>query len=160
MFPANPEVWSTTFAPLNNMSSFIQSDKLVPLAPYVSAESKLHHHAVFGNDYSAPCTWYKRGIANLGIDAELAALDEGIIKDKLSVKTLLITGSNDRVCLSDKAKESMNAFVKGGLKGELLKVVDLDAGHWINLERAKETNAALLEFFESDRMSGAGRSVL
>jgi pimeloyl-ACP methyl ester carboxylesterase len=30
-----------------------------------------------------------------------------------------------------------------------LHVKNMDAGHWIMLERAQETNAALEEFFES-----------
>ena len=142
------------------MSRLIQSNKLVPLAPYISAESKAHHHTVFGNDYSAPCTWYKRGIANSGLEAEVSALKEGSIKAKLRKETLMLTGSKDKVCLSDKARVGMNAVVDGGEKGGLLRVVDLEAGHWIMLERAEETNAVILEFLKSSVKDRYQKSVL
>ena len=142
------------------MSSYIQSDKVVPLAPYVSAESKAHHHSMFGNDYSAPCTWYKRGIANLGLEAEIVALKEGKIREQLRKETLMITGSKDKVCLSDKARMVMNAIVEGGERGKLLKVVDLEAGHWIMLERVEQTNTVLLDFLEAGGNGKGGKSML
>jgi len=42
----------------------------------------------------------------------------------------------------------MNGTVEGGEKGGKLSVVDVDAGHWIMLEKVEETNRVLGEFFE------------
>ncbi|KAH8602386.1 Alpha/Beta hydrolase protein [Bisporella sp. PMI_857] len=156
IFPDEADIWGTKFAPLGGTKPSIESDELVPLAPYVSVESKAHHHDVFGNDYTAPCIWYRRGLDNVGIDEEISALKAGTIKQKLTKETLMLTGSKDKVCLSDKAKVGMNAVVEGGEKGGRLRVIDLEAGHWIMLEKAEETNRILKDFFEGKW----GRSVL
>ena len=115
---------------------------------------------MFGNDYSAPCTWYKRGITNSGYEAEVVALKEGIIRPELKKETLMLTGSKDKVCLSGKARMGMNSFVSGGEKGGLLTVVDLEAGHWIMLEMPDETNKVLLGFLDGAGKSKGGKSLL
>jgi soluble epoxide hydrolase/lipid-phosphate phosphatase len=139
------------------MKSHIESDTLVPLGSYITPQAKTYHHTIFGADYSAPCKWYVRGIDNLGVPEELRALKTGEIKEKLTVETLMITGLRDKVCPADHARISMNNTVDGGEKGGRLRVVDVDAGHWIGLERTGETNRILGEFFEGD---GRAKSLL
>jgi len=73
---------------------------MVPLASYVTPELKAHHHAAFGDDYSASCMWYVRGIENLGIDEELRALKAGEIKQSLNIKTLMVTGLKGKLGFS------------------------------------------------------------
>jgi soluble epoxide hydrolase/lipid-phosphate phosphatase len=102
---------------------------MVPLAPYISASDKVHHHAIFGDDYSPPCKWYVRGLRNLGVEEEKKALREGRISGGLKGDVLMITGLKDAVCLADWARVSISRSVEGGGKGGKLKVVDVDASH-------------------------------
>lgn len=107
---------------------------------------------MFGVDYSACLNWYTRGINNLGVDEEKELLKKGEIKEKIGKETLMVTGLKDVVCGAERGRVSMSGSVERGK----LRVVDVDAGHWIMLEKVEETNRVLTEFFE-----GVGvRSVL
>lgn len=129
LYPSQSSAWTQSMAPLNALHNSLLADLKPPLASYITLTDKAHHHASFGDDYSAPCQWYVRGIANLGVDEEKKALAEGKIGGKLRVPTLMIGGLRDEVCPASWARKSMEGFVVGGTKGGLLKVVDVDAGH-------------------------------
>ena len=60
----------------------------------------------------------------------------------LNKPVLLLNGENFITGTADFPNQ-MKAFAPR------LHVKNMDAGHWIMLERAQETNAALEEFFES-----------
>ncbi|KAG9247038.1 Alpha/Beta hydrolase protein [Calycina marina] len=150
IYAANPDLWGTTLAPLDVLKSYITTDTLVTLAPYIPASLKAHHHSVFGDDYSAPCKWYKRAMVNLGLEEEREALKEKRIVAVLAKRTLMVTGSLDKVCLSSYVRERMNVMVKGGEEGGLLTVVDLEAGHWIVLDKEREFNNALEDWLRGD----------
>lgn len=105
---------------------------MITLAPYISALDKAHHHAAFGDDYSAPCKWYTRGIANLGVEEEKKALDEGRIGttlERFKGEVLMVGGLKDVVCPANHARSSMGRFVPGGEESGRLIVRDVDAGH-------------------------------
>jgi soluble epoxide hydrolase/lipid-phosphate phosphatase len=145
VYPANASIWQVAFAPIDGLKEWLISGSHTHVASYVTEEEKQHHHKVFGDDYSACVTWYKRGIRNLGVDEEKRMLERGEIENggRIGKDTLMITGLKDVVCGADRARVSMSGSV---VKGKL-KVADLDAGHWIMLEKAAETNRVLEEFF-------------
>lgn len=151
VFPSDPTYWKTRFAGLGGLKSQLDDSKeAAPLAKYVSEMDKAHHHASFGDDYSAPCRWYVRGIANLGVEEEKKAIEDGRIGralERFQGDVLMIGGLKDVVCPAAHARSSMNKFVPGGEKGGRLVVRDVDAGHWIMLEKVEETNRILSEFF-------------
>ena len=124
------------------LKSFIISDSRLELPSWISPEDKAHHYAVFKGDYSPCLTWYKRGINNLGIAEEKALLEKGRIKAKLDKPTLLVPGLRDAIYPHVKAKAIMSAAVEEGK----LTIVDVDAGHWIMLEKAVEINNILEDF--------------
>ncbi len=146
VYPANSSIWKTAFAPINGLKDWLVSGSRTHVASYITEEEKEYHHKAFGNDYSACVTWYKRGIRNLGVEEEQRMLKRGEIKNggRIARDTLMITGLRDVVCGAERARTSMKASVDRGK----LRVVDLDAGHWIMLEKAEETNRVLGEFFE------------
>lgn len=114
------------------------------LAPYITEEDKIHHHSVFGSDYSAPCTWYVRGISSLGVEEEKDSIKKGKIKETIGKETLMIATLNDPVSSADRAKAGMQAGVQSGK----LAYVEVNSGHWVMLECATETNRVLAEFLE------------
>jgi soluble epoxide hydrolase/lipid-phosphate phosphatase len=141
---ADPSVWKTHSAPTDGLENFITSNSTTPLASFITPEDKVHHHAVFGDDYSACLNWYKRGITNLGVEEEAKLLKKGNIKEKIAQETLMIAGLKDAVSGAQRARVAMTACVEKGK----LAVVDIDAGHWIMIEKEEETNRALQDFFK------------
>jgi soluble epoxide hydrolase / lipid-phosphate phosphatase len=126
------------------------------LAPYITEEDKALHHSLFGSDYSAPCTWYVRGISSLGVEEEKDSIEKGRMKEKIGKETLMIATVNDPVGTPERARSGMQAGVEGGLAGGKLAIVEVDSGHWVMLERAEETNRALEEFLETG-VKGVGK---
>ena len=82
VYPANPSIWRTAFAPIDGLKSFLTTSSKTYIASYITEAEKAHHHSVFGDDYSACLNWYKRGINNLGVDEEKELLKKGEIKEK------------------------------------------------------------------------------
>ncbi len=72
----------------------------------------------------------------------------------------MIGGTKDVVCDARHARKSMEASVEGGSKGGKLKVVDLDTGHWVMLERMDEFNRVLGEWLEETSEEGTARARL
>ncbi|TAQ85884.1 hypothetical protein B7494_g5794 [Chlorociboria aeruginascens] len=137
--------WADTFAPFGALKEYLlTSDRNCEVASYISPEEKAAHHAAFGGDYSAATNWYHRGINNIGVDEEIAEVKKGKFKQKIGKETLMITGLKDPVCLAQIARSSM----KGNVETGKLKMVDVEASHWIMLERKEQTNEILGDFFE------------
>jgi soluble epoxide hydrolase / lipid-phosphate phosphatase len=121
------------------------ADSTCTQAPRVTEEDEVHHHAAFGDDYTPNLFWYHRGINSLGVKEEKELLKWGVMKNKLGKETLMVTGLRDAVSSGKRSRLAMEKSVEKGL----LKVVDVDAGHWIMLESAQETNQILEDFFEN-----------
>jgi len=79
------------------------------------------------------------------VKEEKELLKWGVMKNKLGKETLMVTGLRDAVSSGKRSRLAMEKSVEKGL----LKVVDVDAGHWIMLESAQETNQILEDFFEN-----------
>lgn len=60
----------------------------------------------------------------------------------MSKPVLLITGLNDPVGLPSFAEAGTRPYAPD------LRITPIDAGHWIQLEKRDETNAALEAFFD------------
>lgn len=163
VYCTDASLWRTHFAPLAAMETTLKT--LPPesssryLAPWVTSSDKAAHHAAFGTDYTPTLNWYHRGISSLGVDDEVSALKEGSIKAKISVQTLMITGTKDVVCSAGHARKTMESCVEGGRYGGKLRVVDVDAGHWVMLEQRERFNEVLGSWLEETE-EGGGRARL
>ncbi|KAL3419398.1 hypothetical protein PVAG01_09621 [Phlyctema vagabunda] len=147
IYAADPAEWKKYVGPVNALRSFIEADSKIEVASYATPEAKAQHHASFGSDYAAPTCWYKRSMSGLGVEEELKALEAGKIANwqvgsKLDTETLQFVGSRDPVCVAEMHKAAMHQHTKEGS----LKIVEVDAGHWIQLEKADVFNQALADF--------------
>lgn len=127
IYTADPSAWKEHLGPVGSLKSFITADtntKTQP-APYVTVEDKAYHHEMFGDDYSAPTCWYKRSLANLGVEEERKTAERGEIKTSLDRETLMVTGLSDAVCLPAMARQVMEGDTEEGK----LTIVEVDAGH-------------------------------
>jgi soluble epoxide hydrolase / lipid-phosphate phosphatase len=125
------------------------------LPSFITPEDKAHHHATFGDDYSHCLNWYHRGINNLGVAEEQALLNSGKIKSKLAKDTLFVPGLKDGISPAVKGKAVMQMAVEEGK----LKTVEVNAGHWIMLEKADELCYIVDDFIMSDSSSRTQESV-
>lgn len=100
-------------------------------ASWISEEDKATHHAEFGTDYTPALNWYRRGFSSLGSNIEVSALANNSISPKIHVPTLMITGTKDIVCIHGRPTNTMEGCVEEGR----LEVKDIDAGHWVMLEK-------------------------
>ncbi|TVY14163.1 Bifunctional epoxide hydrolase 2 [Lachnellula arida] len=148
-YPEDADDWTTDFAGIGDLERFISADKRTKIGEWIGdvQEEAGWHHEMFGDDYSAPLRWYHRGIKGLGKEEEGELLKRGEVKEKIGKETLMITGTKDRVCDAGKARMIIGAFVES--PKENLKVVDLEAGHWVMLEKTEEMNRALEMFLEN-----------
>jgi len=143
VYPAEPDQWKKDFAPIGALRGFIEADSKAEMASYITPEDMEHHHASFGDDYTAPLNWYKRSLADLGQEEEAELLKQGKIDKKIKKDTLMVCGLKDAVCLPFSAKRVMPESVDGRLTE-----VDIEAGHWIALEKPDEFNKVLKGFIE------------
>ncbi|KAF4636031.1 hypothetical protein G7Y89_g2058 [Cudoniella acicularis] len=126
---------------------FLEGDKKVEVGKWVGdeREEKEVHHGAFGDSYSPCLNWYKRAIGNVGLEAEKEELERGDFEDRIEKETLMITGTKDAVCLAGHARGVMGSYVEKGK----LEIVNIEAGHWIMLEKTGEFNRALEGFLEN-----------
>ncbi|RDW78404.1 hypothetical protein BP5796_06256 [Coleophoma crateriformis] len=149
LYAEDTDLWQKHLAPVGAAKTFITTDQHAKSASYFTPEDKAYFHSVFGADYSAPTCWYKRSLAGLGVEEERKAIEAGEVKtwkvdSKLDKETLLVTGTRDAVCIPEIGRQSMRKFTEEGK----LRIVDLEAGHWVQLEKATEFNQALLNFIQ------------
>jgi soluble epoxide hydrolase/lipid-phosphate phosphatase len=89
-------------------------------------------------DYGPPMNWYKRAIRNFDfLDEEAAKPDP-----KLDTPVLMIVAKLDPLS-NTMANNDMKNYAAN------LKFVELEAGHWVQVEKRYEVNAILKEFYKS-----------
>ena len=113
-----------------------------PLADWISGDDVSMHKKSFFKEqggYGPPLNWYKCQMANLNTPDEAQ-----VPKDHyyLKVSTLLITCKNDPIGVPVVQVEGMKPWIKK----DLLTVVEVDSGHWCQLEKAQEVNEVLEQF--------------
>ncbi|KAG4427922.1 hypothetical protein IFR05_016593, partial [Cadophora sp. M221] len=146
-YPASPQIWATSLAPLGALKNFlltnINESSSHILGPWISPAAKEHHYAAFGINYDAPLLWYRRAFENTGWQEERQMVERGeIVDDSKGRRALMIGGLKDAVW----------AIMKSCAEEGRLSCVDVDAGHWIMLEKPEETNKILRRFVEGEEV--------
>lgn len=136
MFCRDAKEWDTWFHPLNKMKEFITHDRKLPIGPWYIPDLQQHHIKAFSSSggYEGASKWYRMWKNNLS-----AADEVGYEGFKISQRALLIVPKE-----SNQQREMLEAWVPQ------LKTVEVEAGHWVHLEREGETNAAILKFLEDN----------
>ncbi|KXH39089.1 hypothetical protein CSAL01_13668 [Colletotrichum salicis] len=159
IYCADASLWEKHFAPLGALEKNLRdmnpkaSSKLLVSPPpnltaftntilHIRDEDKANHHAEFGTDYTPALNWYRRGYSSLGSNIELSALASNSISPRIHVPTLMITGTKDIVSIHGRPANTMERCVEEGM----LEVKDIDAGHWVMLEKTAEFNKILEEW--------------
>jgi soluble epoxide hydrolase/lipid-phosphate phosphatase len=88
------------------------------------------------DEYGPALNWYKAAMQNINLKEE----EEAKLNPKLEVPVLMIEAKND-VLSNTMAIHAMKEYVSD------LKVVGVNCGHWVQIEKKDEVNTALEEFF-------------
>ena len=89
--------------------------------------------------YGPGLNWYKAQMANLNTQ------DESTLPYKrldIQQRTLAILAGRDFICVPTVQEQAMRPHVRS------LKIVTVDAGHWLQLQKPDEINKTLREFLE------------
>ncbi|KAJ5640114.1 epoxide hydrolase [Penicillium longicatenatum] len=136
VYPANPDDWKVTFAPLGAAAAYVKAGKTDPYPSWYTPEEYSVRKQIFAQGYRGPLNWYKAAIRGVN------AADEAEIADgRCHLPTLLVVSQKDHVSRADM-----------GIAGTKELAADLrvksfeECGHWIQLERPNEISAALEEF--------------
>jgi len=96
------------------------------------------HRKIMKDEYSGALNWYRAAMQNVNIQDEEEAKPDPNLKGPV----LMIVAEEDPIS-NEIAINVMKQYATN------LKLVGINAGHWIQLERKEETNTALKDFFGS-----------
>jgi len=137
VYPDDAATWKQHLGPTGAMEAWLKSDRVGPMASYVTDEEKAMHRSIFKDDYGSAMNWYRSHIWNLNKeDEEKAKLDPN-----LPHPMLVVTASRVPIG-SPQHAERIRGFAAD------VVVKELDAGHWIQLEKSGEVNEILKEFVD------------
>lgn len=138
MFAADTPVWDYWFHPLGKMQEFVSDDRRVPIGDWYPEDFKRKHLEAFGktDGYKGAVRWYQMWLKNLYAQDEVGYENFRIERPVLFVvpKEPAASMAQQQQMLGDWTTD--------------METVPLDSGHWVHLERATETNAAMESFFE------------
>lgn len=142
MFGADPGIAKEHICPRGAIKAWLAEGKTGPHASWLSKEEIETHKKIldpkFGG-YGPPLNWYKAQLADLNNEDESSVAPE---RRHIQQSTLLITCSLDPIAIGAMQEQGMRPFVQN------LKVEELEAGHWVQLEKSEEINKSLKAFFE------------
>ena len=121
---------------------WVSSDRRAPLPSYVTAEEYATHREIFSRPngtYTPTLNWYRCMLRDYNLTD-----DETIPKERLTTtQPLLFVGSlMDPIGNAAMHEDMTKVFAKEA------KIRNLEAGHWIQLEKPDELNLELQEFFK------------
>ena len=134
VFAADPGAWREWFHPLHRMKEFVSSDKRVAIGDWYSDTLQREHLDAFGRAGGYTCTkWYRMWRDNLFL-----ADEKGFEDSKLSQPVLFVAGPGAEQQQQMLAEWAPNMTSK-----------TVNAAHWVHLQAAAETNAAMEQFISS-----------
>lgn len=138
LYPADPELWKTTFCPVGRAAAFISGGQTTPLPPWFSSdEYKIRDQILRLGGYRGPLNWYKAAMRGVNLADEADVPED---KKPCSLPTLLVVSSQDYATRADMQTVKTKEWCPQ------LQIETLDCGHWIQLEKPKELTTLLVRF--------------
>jgi pimeloyl-ACP methyl ester carboxylesterase len=131
LFARDRHAWIEWFHPLNKMDEFVSRDQRLPIGDWYTDDLQRRHLEAFNKagGYTGSTWWYRMWRDNL-----FAPDEEGYEDVTLTQPSLFIAPAG-----SEQQEQMLKAWVPH------LTVKFVDSGHWVHLEQAAETNAAIEE---------------
>ncbi|UNI22228.1 Microsomal epoxide hydrolase [Purpureocillium takamizusanense] len=138
MFAADRASWDEWFHPLHRMEQFVREDRRVPVGEWYAEDLQRLHLAAFGarGRYTGATRWYRMWLEN-----RFAPDEDGYGDAKITQPALFVVPREPEAG-ADQQTQMLAAWALD------LTVVKVDSGHWVQLERAGETNEAIEQFLK------------
>lgn len=139
LYADDPTTWNQHFHPLDSFESFVTSDQTVPIGAWYTGEMQKQHLALYGaqDGYKGATRWYQMMVENTSLHGE-----KDIENSQLSMPALFV-GHGEQDPMSGQQIQMLQPWVSN------LTVKHIPSGHWVHLEKPKETNDILEEFLNS-----------
>ncbi|OCL10067.1 epoxide hydrolase [Glonium stellatum] len=147
VYPHDPMLYRTDFAPVGKAAEFVSSGKITPLPSWYDLAEYTTRDRIFSTGgYAGPLSWYKAAMRGVNAEDEDAVLEE----DKpCPLPNLFIAARYDYVTRADLQSTQGKKWVPD------IRIETLDCGHWVQLEMPDEVNRLIVGFGEEV----AGRTV-
>ncbi|CZR64435.1 related to soluble epoxide hydrolase [Phialocephala subalpina] len=138
LYPEDSSIWREHLAPIGALESFAKSGKVTKRGSYISDEEMATHRNIMKDEYGPAMNWYRCAMQNLNLKDEREAKPD----PKIEVPVLMIVAKEDPLS---------NAMAITAMRENIanLKVVEVECGYWVQVEKEEEVNTALEEFFRS-----------
>ncbi|CAF3448242.1 unnamed protein product [Rotaria socialis] len=134
-FTSEPIQWKTDLAPLGKIREWIENGKKANRASYMAEDDYKTFRQYIVVGMQPKLNWYKSAITNVDWNDEMS-LDPTIKRP-----TLYIGGTKDYICL-------IQAFATQKQYITDLKVIELEACHWIMEEKPDDVNQVINEWIK------------
>ena len=156
LYPEDGSVWKENLAPLGALEAFAKRNGKVPRGNYVTDEvSPPHslysysfsktmsqevaiHRKIMKDEYGPAMNWYRCEMQNFNLKDE----DGAGLNPNLDGPVLMAVAKGDPLS-NEQIINEMKPYAVN------LKIVEIQSGHWKQLEKRDEVNAALKEHFEA-----------
>lgn len=138
MYAASPTFMKENMCSVSACRTYFTTGKTGPIADWATHTEYTTHEKIFSQGgYGPSLNWYKAQMANLNADDEKDVTEE---QKQIKQPTLLVTAKHDAIAVPQMQVDGTKPFAKD------LTVVEIDAGHFVQIEKPEETNKALEEF--------------
>ncbi|EKM57396.1 uncharacterized protein PHACADRAFT_255121 [Phanerochaete carnosa HHB-10118-sp] len=146
MYPYDPTIWKTRFAPTGAMRGSLLEDYVAPKPSYVSEEDKKHFIETFKrNGFEAPTCWYKIMTSQLAAKDDQQIPYERLIPPA-SAPIYFGAAKHDYIALP---KLGYTVFGKDEFSKHNVTQKEYDADHWVVLSKGDEIARDLDAWIES-----------
>ncbi|KAI9059137.1 alpha/beta-hydrolase [Trametes sanguinea] len=146
LYPAKPEVWLEWLTPSWKSKEWVQANRTPGRPAWLSEEEyKVLRETLVQSGLKSPLSYYRAFSADNNVEE-----DRKIPQDALQIRkpALFIATSRDYVCTPRNGRASMAKFAPHA------KIVELNVGHWVQLEATDEFNRVLEDWIQSLPLSG------
>lgn len=133
MFAADAKTWNKHFHPSGGLKDFVENNRRQEVASWFSRELQESHLEAFGRDegHGGASNYYVMMARNLSIPDE-----QKYSNFKIPHPTIAVL-PREPVSTREMQKQMLSAWAPN------LNVITVDAGHWVHMEMAEETNVAI-----------------
>ncbi|KAI0341820.1 alpha/beta-hydrolase [Trametopsis cervina] len=146
IFPTDPAIWVTHWAPRGALKKTILSDFTTPLPSYRTEEDKKNFiDLLTKNGFEGPTRWYAVMTSNKSAEDDMRTIPENRRFPPVDAPLFFGAAKRDTVCLS---QVGYDEFAAEELKHHNITIREFDGGHWIVFSHADEISKELLDWIE------------
>ncbi|KAJ2974833.1 hypothetical protein NUW54_g11830 [Trametes sanguinea] len=146
LYPAKPEVWLEWFTPSWKSKEWVEANRTPGRPTWLSEEEyNVLRETLVRSGLKSPLTYYRAFSADSNVEE-----DKKISQEALQIRkpALFIATSKDYVCTPRDGRTNMAKFAPHA------KIVELNVGHWAQMEATEQFNRVLEDWIQSLPSSG------